>query len=390
MARFHVGRGGKSAVCSAKKGNCPFGGEDAHYSSREEAQSAAEKKMGDEFSPTASKQRSKVSAAKVTKPAFSIPEGETGEGYMGGGSWVGGNLIRMQEERKSRGDSSYIDNKEIVGEIRKDIKKAVEAGYLPSHLNGNPIKYTVSADRSGGSAIYATARVVGASTLDISSFTEDRRSWDYNSFVTMTQGNKETAELGQKLTDIQNSYRYDSSNSMVDYFDTNFYPRTKIIADGDFDNVHKAEMKVNRLMIDMAKNNELDLSKDPAEIMTEAARKNPKVRDAMVEHRAMSTHYRSAREMSSSSIEENKSLGLKLRVNGDSYPSQNDIDNVINKLEKEKAARISAANLEIKIASQKAKTDPNVTVMDIMGANQDSSSVQRRFRASLERARLIR
>lgn len=45
MAKFHVGRGGKAAVCSAKKGKCPYGSDDEHYKTREEAQKVAEQKM---------------------------------------------------------------------------------------------------------------------------------------------------------------------------------------------------------------------------------------------------------------------------------------------------------------------------------------------------------
>lgn len=43
MAKFHIGKSGKPAQCSAKKGNCPFGSESDHYSSRQEAQKAIEK-----------------------------------------------------------------------------------------------------------------------------------------------------------------------------------------------------------------------------------------------------------------------------------------------------------------------------------------------------------
>lgn len=45
MAKFHIGRKGKAAICSAKAGNCPFGGDDNHYSSREAANKAAEDKL---------------------------------------------------------------------------------------------------------------------------------------------------------------------------------------------------------------------------------------------------------------------------------------------------------------------------------------------------------
>lgn len=44
MAKFHIGRSGKPAQCNAKKGNCPFGSDEEHYTSRQEAQTALENK----------------------------------------------------------------------------------------------------------------------------------------------------------------------------------------------------------------------------------------------------------------------------------------------------------------------------------------------------------
>lgn len=43
MAKYHIGKNGKPARCSAKPGNCPRGSESSHYSSPEAAAIAAEK-----------------------------------------------------------------------------------------------------------------------------------------------------------------------------------------------------------------------------------------------------------------------------------------------------------------------------------------------------------
>lgn len=40
MSKFHINAKGVPAPCKATKGNCPFGGEDSHYNSQEEAQTA--------------------------------------------------------------------------------------------------------------------------------------------------------------------------------------------------------------------------------------------------------------------------------------------------------------------------------------------------------------
>lgn len=45
MAKFHIGRNGKAAQCNAKKGNCPYGTDEEHFSSRAAAQKASEEKM---------------------------------------------------------------------------------------------------------------------------------------------------------------------------------------------------------------------------------------------------------------------------------------------------------------------------------------------------------
>lgn len=49
MAKFHISKNGVPAPCKAQKGNCPFGGEDSHFNTREEAQSFADKKNAEEF-----------------------------------------------------------------------------------------------------------------------------------------------------------------------------------------------------------------------------------------------------------------------------------------------------------------------------------------------------
>lgn len=43
MSKFHINKDGVPAPCRAQKGNCPYGGEDSHYDSIEEAQIAANK-----------------------------------------------------------------------------------------------------------------------------------------------------------------------------------------------------------------------------------------------------------------------------------------------------------------------------------------------------------
>lgn len=48
MAKFHVNENGDAGPCGAKRGKCPFGGEDEHYSSAEAAREAYEKRQSGE------------------------------------------------------------------------------------------------------------------------------------------------------------------------------------------------------------------------------------------------------------------------------------------------------------------------------------------------------
>ena len=43
MTKFHINKHGVPAPCKATKGNCPLGGDDSHFNSKEEAQVAADK-----------------------------------------------------------------------------------------------------------------------------------------------------------------------------------------------------------------------------------------------------------------------------------------------------------------------------------------------------------
>ena len=68
MAKFHIGRGGKAAACSARKGKCPYGSDDEHFSSRETAQFAAEDKMANENSVlSSSKKPDNTTTKKIDK-----------------------------------------------------------------------------------------------------------------------------------------------------------------------------------------------------------------------------------------------------------------------------------------------------------------------------------
>jgi hypothetical protein len=49
MAKFHINKHGVPAPCKAQKGNCPYGGEESHYNSQEEAQIAIDQINEEEY-----------------------------------------------------------------------------------------------------------------------------------------------------------------------------------------------------------------------------------------------------------------------------------------------------------------------------------------------------
>lgn len=49
MAKFHINKHGVPAPCRAKSGNCPLGGEETHFNTREEAQKSLDKKNKELF-----------------------------------------------------------------------------------------------------------------------------------------------------------------------------------------------------------------------------------------------------------------------------------------------------------------------------------------------------
>lgn len=61
MAKFHIGRNGTPALCKAQKGSCPFGGEEQHYNTKEEAQKHVETKLAQEYNVYNGNKRSDIS-----------------------------------------------------------------------------------------------------------------------------------------------------------------------------------------------------------------------------------------------------------------------------------------------------------------------------------------
>lgn len=129
MAKFHIGRGGKPAVCSAKKGNCPYGGESEHYSTREAAKVAIESQgLKHVLNNPASKKQTPIKE----------PEDTTGKTYSNGKVVLGDkkefvsdvrdNANRIIRERKNAGDLSENEKRTEVAQRR--IAKLVDSSMV--------------------------------------------------------------------------------------------------------------------------------------------------------------------------------------------------------------------------------------------------------------------
>jgi len=66
MAKYHVNGAGDPGVCSAEKGNCPFGGADQHYTTKDGARKAFEKLVSETPPPVID--RREVRFQKYTSP----------------------------------------------------------------------------------------------------------------------------------------------------------------------------------------------------------------------------------------------------------------------------------------------------------------------------------
>lgn len=49
MSKYHINKNGVPAPCKAQKGNCPFGGDEKHFPTREKAQEYADQKAIKEY-----------------------------------------------------------------------------------------------------------------------------------------------------------------------------------------------------------------------------------------------------------------------------------------------------------------------------------------------------
>lgn len=264
MSRYHISASGKPAVCKAEKGACPLGAEVPHFEGKDpqEAMTAyvdylsekynvtspVSKSQGRGESKQAKKSATKTEAATkktakktIKKPAFTVPPSREIEGYMGMPGFVGGNRDALGKKI-----GGYVTNKEVAKALRGDVKKAVAAGYLPKTYNGAPLKYSIS---SPNNSVNFNAVVQGGTVEGLKPPELHFGSWGYGPRSPRFEINRGDGELIDKMGEMSDSYNYDGSNAMVDYFDRGFYGSSKIESGaGSFKSIDRAEKKVSKSM----------------------------------------------------------------------------------------------------------------------------------------------
>ena len=108
---------------------------------------------------------------------------------------------------------------EAAKAIRADIKDAKTTGYLPNDL-------TYSVRKSSASAM----------SIEVQGLTNDQIYAPADDMEPAYLGRRhrpEAAELKDRIDRISNSYRMDESDSMTDYFETNFYAFSRIEDEDD-------------------------------------------------------------------------------------------------------------------------------------------------------------
>lgn len=57
MDKFHIGKNGLPSICKAKQGNCPLGGEENHFNTKQEAYKAVENRLDQQYNTLSSSEK---------------------------------------------------------------------------------------------------------------------------------------------------------------------------------------------------------------------------------------------------------------------------------------------------------------------------------------------
>lgn len=108
MQKYHISSSGKPAICTAKKGNCPLGGESEHFNSLKEAKDSYEKKSFEKFDTISS----------VTKNETQVTDTDIEELKN-----IKTSFKTMQQKEKEKIESGSLSPEEIVNSFEKIYKE---------------------------------------------------------------------------------------------------------------------------------------------------------------------------------------------------------------------------------------------------------------------------
>lgn len=225
--KFHVNpETGASGLCRASKRPCPLGGSSGtenHYNTREEAENASQALLQDKHGTFSTNKRK----------TFEEPTKMTIPGY-GTDGWKG-----------SKRPDGYISNKDVAKKIRQDLKDATAAGHLPAGL-----KYSVTSPNN-------------SVELTVTGFGRDRDIYEYD-FTKPSGRNKslkpEYKKTIERLENIHDSYNYDTSNIMADYFNRGYYGQVTVLTENyiAFQEYETTKNKINKIIRDKKKSGMTD------------------------------------------------------------------------------------------------------------------------------------
>lgn len=125
MAKFHIGRGGKAAICSARKGKCPYGSEEEHFKTREEAHEEAQKILLKNNNILAGKKKDREEDNKNNSTAEILEIPKTPYGILGNSELdeQGKEYARYVSERiiqsSENGDTASIMDEELYNKTKE-------------------------------------------------------------------------------------------------------------------------------------------------------------------------------------------------------------------------------------------------------------------------------
>lgn len=120
--RWHINKHGTPAPCKAKEGNCPLGGNESHFSTKEEAQSFSDKQMESEFGLLPDHDKEKKEKVKSRKKLAEVigrmskNEKTTGFKYETYASLVIAEEMGLEK-------TSIYENNELLLTIKRDENK---------------------------------------------------------------------------------------------------------------------------------------------------------------------------------------------------------------------------------------------------------------------------